>query len=292
MMKNKRIIGISLIFLGIGLLIYSSLSIQGIYLSPGSPYINISLILGLAFVGVGILLGFGEESLEKKLDIINTRKKYTINKDSIIKDVEQDYLLSIEEENEKTHTQERIERIITGGKTIGYKNKRKSYNEQFNEGHAAQGGRVIEVKSHLSKKGETKGKLIHFDQPANARYLWVIDEDENFIIANRQTFVHEMDEMNKDKIDYSHRLHKLPHATLARGKRIYGSGEVLIKGGLIKEINTHSGHYLPVTVTPGKNPGEYQNNLIEKFNNQGIEIFKEFSKKYGWKEVKEGAKYN
>jgi hypothetical protein len=101
-----------------------------------------------------------------------------------------------------------------------------------------------------------------------------------------------MDNMNKEKIDYRHRLHKLPHATLAKGKKIYGSGEVLIEGGLIKEVNTHSGHYLPVTITPGRNPGEYENSLIENFDKQGKEVFKEFSKKYGWREVKKGAKYD
>ena len=199
--------------------------------------------------------------------------------------------MSKEEREQNTTIQERIERGITQGKSIGIPNKRESYEEQFYEGHASQGGRTIDVKSHIATKGDLKGKLLHFGQPANSTYLWIVDEECNFIVANRKTFQHEMKSMNKNKIDYRHRLHKLPHVTLAKGRRIYGSGEVLIEGGFIKEINTHSGHYLPVTVTPGRHPGKHEHNLIEEFNNQGREVFREFSKNCGWKEVKTGAKY-
>ena len=277
--------------IGIFFLLNSKTDITGAVVGVSNISFGFSSIFGIVFVLVSAMLFVSGESLEEKLEDEHHWKKYPLNKDSIIQDVEQEYLNS-QEEYKRSPIQERIERMVAGGKTVDTPNKKRNYEEQFYEGHASQGGRVIDVQSHLAKKGEKKGRLIHFGQPANARYLWVVDEDGNFIVANRQTFQHEMDNMDEEKIDYRHRLHKLPHATLAKGKKIYGSGEVLIEGGLIKEVNTHSGHYLPVTITPGRNPGEYGNSLIENFDKQGKEVFKEFSKKYGWREVKKGAKYD
>ncbi len=287
--RHFRFLSLVFFILGIFFLLNSKIDITGAIIGISDISSTFSSTLGIILIIISVGLFFWLENLEEKVKVEPSWRKYPMNKDSIIQDVEQEYLNS-KEEYDRTPVQERIERTITG-KTIAIPNKRRTYEEQFYEGHASQGGRVIEVSGHVSKKGETKGKLIHFGQPANARYLWVVDEDGNFIVANRQIFQHDMENMNKEKTDYVHRLHKLPHATLAKGKKIYGSGEVLIEGGLIKEVNTHSGHYLPVTITPGRNPGEYENSLIGKFNEQGKEVFKKFSRKYGWKEVKKGATY-
>jgi hypothetical protein len=289
--KHFRFLSLAFFLIGIFFLLNSKTDITGAVVGVSNISSGFSSIFGIVFILVSAMLFVGGESLEERLEDEHHWKKYPLNKDSIIQDVEQEYLNS-QEEYKRSPIQERIERMVAGGKTIDAPNKKRYYEEQFYEGHASQGGRVIDVQSHLAKEGEKKGRLIHFGRPANARYLWVVDEDGNFIVANRQTFQHEMDNMNKEKIDYRHRLHKLPHATLAKGKKIYGSGEVLIEGGLIKEVNTHSGHYLPVTITPGRNPGEYENSLIENFDKQGKEVFKEFSNKYGWREVKKGAKYD
>jgi hypothetical protein len=324
--KHFRFLSLAFFLIGIFFLLNSKTDITGAVVGVSNISSGFSSIFGIVFILVSAMLFVGGESLEEKLEEKHHWKPYPLNKDSIIKDVEQEYLFSKEEpkftsnpdftkmdEKEtnkwvkdylayeedmriylerKTPIQERIERMVTGGKTIDTQNKKRNYEEQFYEGHASQGGRVIDVQSHIAKKGEKKGRIIHFGQPANARYLWVVDDDGNFIVANRQTFQHEMGNMDKEKIDYMHRLHKLPHATLAKGKKIYGSGEVLIEGGLIKEVNTHSGHYLPVTLTPGTDPNHDEKEKIEAFDQQGIEVFKEFSKKYGWREVKKGAKYD
>jgi len=152
---------------------------------------------------------------------------------------------------------------------------------------------VIDVESHLVRNKEDikklvrnrnkglkyyEGKLIHFGEPANGQYIWIVDEDGNFIIANRQSFQHKMDKMNLEMTDDFRRIHKLPHPTLARGKEVLGSGEVLIQSGLIKSYNTVSGHYIRLKD-------------IKKFNGQGKEVFEYFAHKYGWKEVDGEAKY-
>ena len=143
---------------------------------------------------------------------------------------------------------------------------------------AAQGGRIIDVESHIAHHGEYKGKLIHFGRPANARYMWVVDEDGDFIVANKQVMHHDMPQMTEEKIDSAHRKHKLPHATGARGKMIFGAGEVLVEGGKVKRFNSATGHYVDLR------------NLSE-FNQQGEQVFRSFIKKTGWKEVDGGAQY-
>lgn len=241
---------------------------------------TVSSVAGLFFLLSSVVLFILSEKLDEQVKPEQQWRRYTILKKSMLADVEQEYLRDSEFPHQRTSLQEIIEKVIRGGRLIEEEkvNKRRTYQEQFHEGHAAQGGRVIDVESHLGKQGKHKGKLIHFGQPANGRYLWIVDEDGHFIIANRQTFHHEMLQMNQEKIDYFHRLHKLPHATLARGKSVYGSGEVLIEGGLVKEYNTASGHYVNLKD-------------IEGFNEQGKEVFGYFIKKAGWKEVKAGAKY-
>lgn len=171
------------------------------------------------WIMAGIIFITGEEeNLEEKIK--SHWRKFPINSRSILDDIEQEYL-SGRHHQQRSPIQELIERTVTKGKFIDEEtqNKRTSYHEQFYEGHAAQGGRVIDVASHIEKIGKNQGKLIHFGQPANARYLWIIDENGNFIVANRQTMLHEMPQMKQEKIDVLHRRHKLPHPTLARGKR-------------------------------------------------------------------------
>ena len=285
-MKKRRVLGASLIILGIAFLLDGKITGAVISTSIGS---SVSFILGLVLLagGIGLMLSGGEGGLEgmaieddlKKMGAPYALKKYDINWRSIVHDIEQEYL-TLEAPEERTPIQKRIEKAITGGwRPIKDKpNKSATYEEQFYEGHASQGGRVLDVASHIPLKGKNKGKLVHFGQPANATYLWVVDEDGNFIAANRKTFLHEMPQMKKEKIDLSHRLHKLPHSTLARGKKVYGSGEVFIEGGKVKWFNAASGHYVDLKDIPG-------------FNQQGKNVFEYFMKKVGWKEATGGAKY-
>ncbi len=187
--------------------------------------------------------------------------------------------LTARTEYQRTPLQERIERNVHGGRLVGGKrNLRRTYTEQFEEGHAAMGGRVIDVASHIPTAGKYKGRMVHFGHPLSARYIWIVDEDGNFIVGNRQTFHHEMPHIKHQKMDYSHRLHKLPHATLARGKNIYGSGEVIVEGGKVKAYNTASGHYIDLKDIRG-------------FNEQGKAVFEEFMKRVGWKAAPGGARY-
>ncbi len=206
-------------------------------------------------------------------------RKYTINLDSLAQDIEQGYL-GRRGSSSKTVAQQTIEERLGLPRGIPENppDQQPSYEEQFFEGHAAQGGRVIDVASHLGRKGPHTGKLIHFGQPANARYVWVVDAEGNFIVANRQTMVHEMPHMDRTKIDYPHRLHKLPHPTPAKGKEIYGSGEVLVDGGKVRSFNTASGHYVDLED-------------VVAFNRQGQEVFRYFVKKVGWQQVEGGAIY-
>ncbi|MEK6950243.1 MAG: hypothetical protein AABX13_00780 [Nanoarchaeota archaeon] len=231
------------------------------------------------YIVMDLILFILGETLDKKVEWARRWRKYLPNPDSIISDLEEEYLASASPLR-RTLLQERIERIITRGTPIEEetRNKKRSYEEQFYEGHAAQGGRIIEVESHIATRGKHQGKLLHFGQPANGRYIWIVDEEGNFIIANRQAFHHEMPQMNKAKLDYFHRLYKLPHATVAKGKSVYGSGEVLIESGLVREYNTASGHYLEL-------------DSVDQFNAQGKEVFEYFREKAGWEEAKSGAKY-
>ena len=302
--KNSIIFSILLFIIGVFLLSFSD-NLTGAFIGVLQIYSLFSFI-GSLFLLSAIAVLLSTENLEEKIEW--HWKKYPINKDSVIEDIEQEYL-SRNEPEIKTAAQSWAERHSKTGRELiedDKLNKRRTYEEQFYEGHAAKSGRVIDVSSHVirdkndinklvskTNKGLKyfEGRLIHFGEPAKGRYLWVVDEDENFIIANRSTFQHEMPQMNKERIDYQHRLHKLSHATLAREKKVFGSGDVLIEGGLIKEINTHSGHYLPITITPSKISDFNEKSLIEAFNKQGIEVFKFFKDKNKWKEVKEGAKY-
>lgn len=153
------------------------------------------------------------------------------------------------------------------------------YREKFYSGEASQGGRIIDVNTHIIRRGNdddkffdklkkfwNEGRLEHFNSLANGWYIWVVDEHENFVIGNRERF---------DHIRFGY---KLPHPVLAKGKKVFGAGEVLTQDGLVKGYNTASGHYFDL-------------NDRRRFNNQGQAVFEQFRKKAHWKEVRGGAIY-
>ena len=197
------------------------------------------------------------------------------NKELVTNVVKQVNELSQKEQRQKKSTYERL----LSGETV---NKRTTYEEQFYEGHAARGGRVIEASSHVKD-----GKLYHFGKPADGSYIWIIDEKGNFVLGDRMKMRHDMVQMKRTKLEnkkgkfitkFKFRRRFLPHSTLAKGRRVYGSGEVEIEGGLIKSYNADSGHYADPTG-------------FDKFNEQSGEVFRYFTDKIGWDEVKKGAKF-
>jgi hypothetical protein len=177
-----------------------------------------------------------------------------------------------------TPMQERIERSVTGGKTIKEPYREHTYSEHHDR--ESQGGRIIEVESHIIHKGKysgrltekikrwwNRGKIEHFNKPADGWHVWVVDGEGNFVVGDRT-----LSESSK----YGH---KLPHPVLANEREVYGAGEVFIKNGLVKEYNSGTGHYFDRRDPPG-------------FDKQSKEVFEYFRKKAGWKEVRGGAKYS
>lgn len=272
-------ISLILFLVGIFMFLTTIWTATGAAVSRGVPP-SVGSLGGIILLLSSAILFILGESLDEKVEWERRWRKYPPLAKSVIEDIEQEYLSASESSHKRTPLQEIIERAVRRGRLIEEEvaNKKRTYLAQFREGHAAQGGRVIDVGSHIGTQGQHQGKLVHFGQPANGRYLWIVDDEGNFIIANRQAFHHEMPQMDKGRIDYFHRLHKLPHATAARGREVYGSGEVLIEGGLIKEYNTASGHYVDIEDIKG-------------FNDQSKEVFTYFSSKVGWNEVRGGAKY-
>ncbi|VVB79464.1 Uncharacterised protein [uncultured archaeon] len=220
--------------------------------------------------------------------------------------------------SKRTLLQERIEKAVTGkGLILPYVkedthlsrsavkgelvNRRKDYASQFHEPHAAGGGRVIDVKSHVLKRellspktwlNPRAGKLVHFNELADGEYIWVVDQAGNFIIGDRTQILHDMYQMpshlEKDKSmgKKDRRRTYLPHSTLARGRGVYGSGELKIIKGLVSEYNADSGHY--AKLLPDLNgPPE-----PDTFVKQSLEAFKFAIQNVGLKEVKGGARFN
>lgn len=144
-----------------------------------------------------------KEDLEGKLEREHQWKKYPITQAGVMEDLVLKYITSPKEDRKKKRTkmQEKIETAVTGKGLIEDEelNKKQTYEEQFYEGHAAQGGRIVEVNSHITKKGKNKGKLIHFDEPADGEYIWVVDEKGEFIVGNREKFLHDMPQMPRNK---------------------------------------------------------------------------------------------
>jgi len=332
-MKKKHIRFLSLAFFLIGILflLNSKTDITGAVVGVSNISSGISSIFGIVLILVSTLLFVSGESLEERLEEVEViaEKNHWIpyhitpNSEPIDKRINKKtgkstglgYLNEPKDfpGYKNTPIQDRIERSITKrekilsyvskdddklrkerrGETV---NRRNSYKEQFYEPHAAGGGRIIEVSSHIKNE-----KLEHFNELADGEYIWVIDKEGNFIVGNRGGvdeagdfvgMIHDMYQMPPDlgsgerhkKIDK--RKTTLPHSTLARGLDVYGAGEVTIKDGLIQRYNADSGHYAKLETDIG---GPYE---PDNFVKQSIEAFKLFSGKAGWKEVKGGAKYN
>lgn len=270
--------GLFFLTLGLFLLVNTETSITGAIVGTALPT-STSALYGILSLLTSLVLLNKTKTLDDKVEEEHDWKKYDIKKESYLMDIEQDYLRDSQRVH-RTPIQERIEQSVTGGKLIqeGRHNRQSTYEEQFHEGHAAQGGRIIDVAGHLGTYGKHKGDLLHFGKAPKSRYLWIVDEDGNFLIANRQVMHHDLPSMKQEKIDLGHRRHKLPHATVARGKKIFGSGEVFVEGGKVKSFNTASGHYVDL-------------HNIEQFNKQGEEVFRYFIRKIGWNEAGGKATY-
>jgi uncharacterized membrane protein YuzA (DUF378 family) len=287
-MKRKafRISGLILIIIGITLLYNSAFGITGFSVIEDIQGTS-GYFVGVVFIIAGIfqivVTGLRErkraEKLEEKLEKEHHWRLYKLNVLRQAEDVEKGYLKRKKQESDVTPMQERIERSVAGDRTIKEPFKEHSYAEQFYSGHASLGGRIIDVDSHVIHKGDRKGKLFtkikrwynrgkleHFDELADGKYIWIVDKEGDLVIGDRSTFEH------------PRHGHKLPHPVLAKGERVYGAGEVLIKDGLVEAYNTASGHYFDIDNPKG-------------FDTQGKDVFDYFREKSGWKEVKGGSKY-
>ncbi|MEK6936595.1 MAG: hypothetical protein AABW58_00830 [Nanoarchaeota archaeon] len=150
-MENKLIlmfISLILFLIGIFLLSFSDENLTGAFIGILHVFSLISFI-GSLFLFSSIVIFLSAEDLEQKIE--KHWKKYSVNSDSEIADIEQEYLGQDEPEI-KTAAQGWAERHAKSGRELindKNLNKRKTYTEQFYEGHAAQGGRIIEVSSHI-----------------------------------------------------------------------------------------------------------------------------------------------
>lgn len=69
----------------------------------------------------------------------------------------------------------------------------------------------------------------------------------------------------------------LPHPALSNGERVFGAGEIIIENGRIIEINSKSGHYLPL------NPDGKLNTLQASiFSRDSINAFEKFLRANGF----------
>ncbi len=318
--------------LGIMFLLDTKLSFTGASIGSFNPAQDFSPIMGILLVLVSIIIFAMEENLEEKLPwniqkaaVSHKWTLYHINQKLQPSDRIGGYLNKPQKHGPKkiTPIQERIERWLNYGRLIipyikksdekdekrqraeaceqVAVNRKDTYEEQFYEPHAAGGARVIDVESHITRNGKNKGRLFHFGELANGKYVWVIDKKGNFIIGNRGDYnekselvgmIHDMPQMTPNLGDgiahpqFDMRKTALPHPTLARGWEVYGAGEVTIKDGLILEYNADSGHYVKLEADIG-GPHEPEN-----FVNQSIKTFKYLSRKAGWKQIKGGAKFN
>ena len=308
----------AVLFFVIGLIFLFSKKIlfTGDFIGAYTSFSGLNSLLGALLIFLSFVLFLGEESLE---DILNKYVLFSVNKDSIESDREVGYLFdqkAAKEMNERckrlkrTPIQEIIERSVNYGDLIPNECDSRSYETRFNESHASKGGRVVDLSGHVKQ-----GKFFHYNEPANGMYIWVADEDGNLIVGNRCSKDIDKDNGNKDPYECSNKgnikmkegpsflnyekigkdkemqeeaKQKIPHATLARGKKVYGAGEVEFENGLVKRVNTFSGHYAPVNSTLKDNVNGVS---IPNFNNQGIKVFKTLSRKIKLGEVQGGAVY-
>ena len=275
-MKRSSVLFVCGLLVFIGLALLQSPGITGAFTGTSAKPTGFVLVLAALFVFVTAhdLEHRVKETVSQELKK-GAWRTYSVNPSAELEDINQGYL-SMQEHAPRTPMQHRIEQLVNSGRLIEpeFRNRQPTYAEQFDGGHAAAGGRAIAVATHLVRRGDARGnhvvnRLQHFGQLANALYLWIVDDEGNFYLANRQTMLHGMPHMNPEKIDEVHRQHKFPHSTLARGHRIIGSGEVLIESGLVKYFNTASGHYI-----------DREN--IGAFNRQGEQVFRYMVKELGW----------
>ena len=85
-------------------------------------------------------------------------------------------------------------------------------------------GRIIDVQRNIQS-----GKVMHFGESAQGTYIFAINKQGEFFIANRKSLGNQ----------------KLPHSVLARGQPIVAAGEVHFVDGKIDWFNSQTGHYFP-----------------------------------------------
>jgi len=277
--EHFRFLSLAFFLLGIFFLLNSKTDITGAIVGVSNISSSLSSIFGVVLIIFSAILFVGGESLEEKLKEESHWKKYELNKPFMMaEDVQKGYLKRKKQEQNLTPMQKRIEMGVAGGKIIKGSYREHTYSEHHDR--ESQGGRIIEVNSHVIHKGRysgrltekikrwwNKGKFEHFNKPADGWYVWVVDSDKNFVVGDRTI---------SESARYGH---KLPHPVLANEKQIYGAGEVLIRDGLVKEYNSGTGHYFDRRDPRG-------------FDKQSKEVFEYFRKKAGWKEIRGGAKYN
>ena len=270
--------------IGLMLTLSSLEEFTGAFAGATDLSVDLRFLIGILFIATALFLdkpprGKTLEAALHELEEEHHWRKYEFNRPFMMaEDVEKGYLKRKKQELHLTPIQERIERSVTGGKAI----KRPYQEHTYAEHHEreSQGGRIIDVDSHIThhgrysgrftekiKRWQNRGKLEHFNKPANGWYAWVVGENGDFVVGDRST---------SESVKYGH---KLPHPALANERMVYGAGEVLIKDWLIKEYNSGTGHYFD-----RRNP--------RGFDKQSKEVFECFRKKAGWKKARGGARYS
>ena len=89
---------------------------------------------------------------------------------------------------------------------------------------------------------------------ANGKFMWTINEDGEFSFLR----IYEQGP-------------KIPHPVLARGKRVFGTGEFDVVDGLLIEVNPQTGHYYDP--------------LDPNFNTNALNAFKKSADELGWKSL-------
>src|SRR3989338_9790210 len=118
MRKNHfRFLSMVFFILGITLLLNSKIDIAGAVVGILGLSSMSSPLFGAVFIFISFALFVSGESLEERLENEHHWRKYPVNKDSIIQDVEQAYLSSKDDAHQAARTplQEGIEIKITGG---------------------------------------------------------------------------------------------------------------------------------------------------------------------------------
>ncbi|MBT4595875.1 hypothetical protein HOC99_02995 [Candidatus Woesearchaeota archaeon] len=244
-----------------------------------SILLNLNPIIYLLLIFISILFVIKLDSLESKLDNLdwkthakeNCWQLHKYDPRMAIKDFDIGYLRRSKKDKKQTPIQKQIAKSISGSEILETNNnkyEKNSYEQLFYTSHASKSGRVFDVNSHTDKNG----KLKHYNNLEDGWYIWVIDNDGNFVIGSRS---------RKKKHRYIIDVYgyKLAHPTLTAGKSVYGAGELFMERGKIKHFNSGTGHF-------------YDRTNIKSFNEQTEDVFLYFSKRAHWKQVSGGATYN